>query len=273
MTTTTHTPNLREQIKIVFFDIDETLYVKFKDHLPESVAPALRQLKANGIIPAIATGRAPCSLPQKIYQLIDDIGIDLFVTMNGQYVSYQGKVIEKHPIPTEKIAQVVEFFDRHQIEYAFVSQDDVYVSNPTPEMHRALDPILTGYHVDKNYYLHHEVFQILPFYRAEQDELVEKSGILDSLRVVRWDEDSVDLFDAEGSKARGIQAVLRHLNLDMQNIMAFGDGLNDLEMMHNVGVGVAMGNGHDDLKAVANFVTDHIEEDGIANFLKKAGLI
>ncbi len=43
-------PNYRNQIKIVFFDIDETLIVKNKDYLPESVLPAMRQLKANGII-------------------------------------------------------------------------------------------------------------------------------------------------------------------------------------------------------------------------------
>lgn len=266
-------PNLREQIKIVFFDIDDTLFVKFKDHLPASVAPALRQLKANGIIPAIATGRAPCSLPAQVYQLIDEVGIELLVTMNGQYVSYQGQEIEKHPIPTDKIAKIVDFFDKNQIEYAFVSQDDVYISNATPELHSALDPVLTGYHIDKTYYQRHEVFQILPFYRAEQDEFVENSGILEGLRVVRWDVDSVDLFDAEGSKARGIQAAVRHLGLQMENVMAFGDGLNDLEMMQAVGIGVAMGNAHEDLKAVAQFVTDHIEENGIANFLKKAGLI
>ncbi|PVX31817.1 hypothetical protein C8D76_12032 [Pasteurella langaaensis DSM 22999] len=266
-------PNLREQIKIVFFDIDDTLFVKFKDHLPASVAPALRQLKANGIMPAIATGRAPCSLPPQIYQLIDEVGIELFVTMNGQYATYQGKEIEKHPIPTEKIGKIVNFFDRHNIEYAFVSQDDVYISNATPELHSALDPVLTGYHIDKTYYQRHEVFQILPFYRAEQDELVESSGILEGLRVVRWDVDSVDLFDAEGSKARGIQAAVHHLGLKMENVMAFGDGLNDLEMLQVVGVGVAMGNAHQELKAVADFVTDHIEENGIVNFLKKASLI
>lgn len=59
----------------------------------------------------------------------------------------------------------------------------------------------------------------------------------------------------------------------MQNVMAFGDGLNDIEMLTIAGVGVAMGNAHQDLKAIADHVTLHIEEDGIYSFLKKAKLI
>ncbi|OOF58592.1 Cof-type HAD-IIB family hydrolase [Rodentibacter myodis] len=266
-------PNLRNQIKVVFFDIDETLIVKHKDYLPETVLPALKALKTNGIIPAIATGRSPCSIPLKVKRLMEEVGIELLVTMNGQFVCFGQKVIEKHPIPTEKIANITAYFDRQNIAYAFVSQDDIYVSAKTPEVHSALDPITTNYHIDKNYYLRHEVFQILPFYREDKDEQVAQSGILDNLKVVRWDEDSVDLFDAQGSKARGIQAAINYLGFTMENVMAFGDGLNDLEMMEAVGVGVAMGNAHDKLKAKADFITDHIEEQGIANFLRKSGLI
>lgn len=52
-------PNYRDQIKIVFFDIDETLLVKDEDYIPATVVPAIRKLKENGIVPAIATG-VPC---------------------------------------------------------------------------------------------------------------------------------------------------------------------------------------------------------------------
>ncbi|EIJ68995.1 Cof-type HAD-IIB family hydrolase [Pasteurella bettyae] len=265
--------NLRDQIKIVFFDIDETLIMKFEDILPDTVLPAIRKLKQNGIIPAIATGRSRCSLPTKIKQLIAEEPIELFVTMNGQLAVFKDQTIEKHPIPTAKVQKLVDFFDAHNISYAFVSDDDVAVSEINPKQQSALDPILTDYIVDKDYFKHHEVFQLLPFYDESQDELVTNAGILDGLRVVRWDKDSVDLFDAEGSKARGIAAAIKKLGFQMENVMAFGDGLNDLEMLSTVGVGVAMGNAHEDLKKVANYVTDRIENDGIYNFLIKSNLI
>lgn len=266
-------PNYRHQIKVVFFDIDETLIVKDKDYLPDTVKPAIQQLKANGIIPAIATGRTPSSFPPKIKNLVAETGIDLLVTMNGQYVSYRGEVLAKHPIATEKIRQVVDFLEQHQIEYAFVSNHAIAVSDITPTVRSAMDPLRTAYHVDKHFFKTNDVFQILPFYDASQDQTVAESGILDGLKTVRWHPNSVDLFDAEGSKARGISAALRHLGIEMKNAMAFGDGLNDVEMLSTVGVGVAMGNAHDELKKLADHVAEHIENDGIYRFLLQSGLI
>lgn len=266
-------PNYRHQIKIVFFDIDETLIVKDKDYLPATVLPAIRGLKANGIIPAIATGRTPFSFPPKIRALVAETGMEMFVTMNGQYVRYQDKVLAQHPIPVAKIQRVVDFLARHHIDYAFVSDECICVSAINDTVRAAMDPLRTAYHIDKDYFTKHAVFQILPFYTQQQDALIAGSGILDGLKVVRWHENSVDLFDEQGSKARGIAAAIRHFGLEMDNVMAFGDGLNDIEMLSTVGVGVAMGNAHDQLKTLATHVTDHIEQDGVYNFLQKAGLL
>lgn len=102
-------PNYRDQIKVVFFDIDDTLFMKQRDFLPATVPVFMRKLKENGIIPAIATGRTRCAFPHKLNQVIEQEGIDLFVTMNGQMASYRGQVIEKHVIPTEKIRRLVHF--------------------------------------------------------------------------------------------------------------------------------------------------------------------
>ena len=265
--------NYRDRIKVVFFDIDETLIVKDKDYLPATVKPAICQLKANGIIPAIATGRAPCSFPPQIKELVAETGIDLLVTMNGQYVSYRGEALAKHPIAAEKIQQVIDFLEQHHIEYAFVSNHAIAVSQITPIVRSAMDPLRTDYHVDKDFFKTHDVFQILPFYDASKDELIANSGILDGLKTVRWHPHSVDLFEAEGSKAHGILAAIRHLGFNIENVMAFGDGLNDVEMLSTVGVGVAMGNAHEELKKLADHVTEHIENDGIYHFLLQSGLI
>ncbi|MFZ7201840.1 Cof-type HAD-IIB family hydrolase [Avibacterium avium] len=265
--------NNRQAIRAVFFDIDDTLFRKHNGFFPESARLAIQKLQDNGILVGIATGRTRCAFPEKINQMIAQQGIDAFVTMNGQYAVYQNEVIEKHPIPTEKVQKLVDFFDAQQIAYAFVASDKVCVSEITPRLKEALDPITTKYQVDKTFFKHNEVFQVLAFYAEDQDELVAQAHILDDLKTVRWHENSVDIFDAEGSKARGIAAIAHHLGFSMENVMAFGDGLNDIEMLSLVGVGVAMGNGHDTLKALANYVTDHLEEDGIYNFLVKSGLI
>lgn len=265
--------NYPHPIKAVFFDIDETLIIKDKNYLPETLLPALQKLKAKGIIPAIATGRSLCSFPDKINQLVKEVGIELFVTMNGQYVSHQGYSLDSHPIPKHKIEQVINFLNQHQISYALVGINQIAVSEITPMQQTALNPITLNYIVQPDFYLHNEVFQILPFYDESKDELIANSGILDGLKTVRWHKYSVDLFDSEGSKARGIACAMKALGFTMENAMAFGDGLNDLEMISEVGVGVAMGNAVPELKQVADYITDPIDQDGIANFLAKAGLV
>lgn len=263
-----------EQIKLVFFDIDDTLYVKHKDHIPPSVYSAIRQLKARGIQPAIATGRTRSSFPRAINELIEQERIEILVTINGQHTSYQGQVIQRHPIERSRMTALVEFFEQHGITYGFVSNAGITVSDICPNMQAALNPVTTRYTVDKHHYQHHEVYQMLGFYEAHQDALMNASGILgDDLRVLRWHQHSVDILDHAGSKARGIDAIARHLGYGADQIMAFGDGINDTEMLSHVGVGVAMGNAIDELKQVADYITTDIEDDGIFNALVHLGVI
>ena len=257
-----------EQIKLVFFDIDETLYVKDKAYVPPSVYTAIRKLKERGIVPGIATGRARGVFPREIDELIEQENIDMMVTINGQHNSYQGKVIERHPIAIAKIERLIEFFEQHRIIYAFISNERIAVSAITPEMQAALNPITTEYVVDKQHYRQHEVYQMLAFYDASQAALIQASGVLaGDLKVLRWHEYSVDVLEDAGSKARGIDTLARHLGYTADNVMAFGDGINDSEMIAHVGLGVAMGNALPELKQMAQYVTSDIEDDGILNAL------
>lgn len=102
------------------------------------MVPAIRKLKENGIIPAIATGRTLSNFPPKIKGLIEQTDMNLFVTMNGQYVSYQNEPIGKHPLSKAKIQEFVDFCDQHQIVYAQVSPTDTAVSAITDQVCDAL---------------------------------------------------------------------------------------------------------------------------------------
>ena len=263
-----------EQIKLVFFDIDETLYVKNKALVPPSVYTALRQLKQRGIAIGIATGRTRGIFPPVINALIEQVGIETMVTINGQHNSHQGVLIERHPIERSRIEQVIAFLEQQRITYGFVSHEGLAVSDNSAIMQRALSPISTRYVIDPDYYQKHEIYQMLAFYSAQDEALIQGSGILgDDLKTLRWHADCVDLLDKTGSKARGIDTIARHLGYCPSNVMAFGDGINDMEMLAHVGLGVAMGNAIDELKHIAHYVTSDIEDDGIFNALAHFGLV
>ena len=89
----------------------------------------------------------------------------------------------------------------------------------------------------------------------------------------RYYEYMVDIFPKETSKLRGIEAVAKHVGLTMEDVIAFGDGMNDVEMIEGVNFGIAMGNAQPEVKAVADHVTDTVNNDGVYKALLHLELI
>lgn len=260
------------QPKIVFFDIDDTLYIKDEKRIADSTRHALKALNAKGIITAIATGRSPGAIPARIKELIQDTGIGMIVSINGQLVMYCGKVLHETPMATEEVAQVADYLNAHGIAYGSVGSDILTVSHQTPELHAATGDLGLGFEVGPKAYETHAVYQMMAFYNDETGRTIEP-GLPDTVKPIRWHESGVDLLVHAGSKARGIQAALDKLGLDMADAMAFGDGLNDIEMLQAVGCGVAMGNGQSALKAVADHICPPVTEDGVYRGLVELGVL
>lgn len=261
---------LDRQPKIVFFDIDDTLYIKQHNCVPDSVKTALLVLKQNGIIPAIATGRGVCVFPPCINQLICDVGIELLVTINGQYNMFQGSKLIDFPLPTHHIKATTEYLIGQNLAYAYMTYDEILGFHETPAMIDALNSLHIPYRVLDKFVFDRPVYQMLAFY-ADDDKVVLKLD--QALKSVRWHTNGVDILTKESSKVRGIKVVLDKLGLGFDDALAFGDGLNDLEMLTAVGFGVAMGNAHEKLKLVADYVCPRHDQDGIYYGLKALGLI
>lgn len=265
-----------QQPKIIFFDIDDTLYYKAEKRIPTSISEqVLPRLKAKGIIPAIATGRCFGAFPKAILPLLNEQGFEAFATINGQYnFNANGDLISQYPLEKVRFAKVVEKLTALGIAYAFVCHDQIAVSEDNPDIAHALKPIKEDYIVDPDYYQQHTVVQMLAFYsEARQAEVVESGVLGDDLKAVRWHDFSVDILNKNNSKAQGIADILTHYGLEIHEAMAFGDGLNDMEMLSMIGTGVAMGNAVPELKAVADYVTLPIEQDGILDALIKLKVI
>ena len=100
--------------EIIFFDIDDTLYRKYTDTLRPSVAQAMHELKAKGILTAIATGRPEAAMPAKVKALIQECGIDMLVTINGQYISFRGKPLQSYPLDIADIETAINLLEQHK---------------------------------------------------------------------------------------------------------------------------------------------------------------
>lgn len=89
----------------------------------------------------------------------------------------------------------------------------------------------------------------------------------------RWSPLFTDVVPKGSNKSIGIDKLLESYGITIQETMAFGDGGNDVEMLKHAGTGVAMGNAADEVKQIADYVTDGVDDDGIYNALKHFGVI
>ena len=89
----------------------------------------------------------------------------------------------------------------------------------------------------------------------------------------RWHPEFMDITSRMADKGRGLTAIAQHLGIPLEACAAFGDGGNDISMIRAAGVGVAMGNAGDDVKQAADFVTTHIDEDGIMHAMQHLGIM
>ena len=260
--------------RAIFFDIDRTLYDHRSDFVPSSTLAAIAALRARGIVPAIATGRGYAALPPRIAQLVASGEIALVVSSNGQYNRLGERVLSAHPLPVADIESLIRAFRAHDWEYTFVSERHMAAGRSRGSSHR----VLRGYPcyiVAPDYFREHAVHQMIVLAPVEEEAalqaiLADHGG---RYRSVRSHASAVDLLHADGSKARGIADACAALGFAPQETMAFGDGLNDVEMFAAVGCAVAMGDACDALKAVASHITGTLEEDGIARALLDLGVL
>lgn len=273
--------------KIVFFDIDGTL-VTPKNQLPNSTKEAIHELKENGHLPIIATGRPP-----KMFEVITkELGIDSYISLNGQHIVIKGQPIFSNPIPTDYLKDLIDASYEIDQRTFLLTKDDIIGNHFMREM--MLDPeFLTM--VYKNLSQLPNDVSVEFFKRMTEKPLdTDRFENLEILSAFIHTEEKDDLFYTERfpnlhftratpylsevlmkgtHKGAGIERVIRSLDLTLADTVAFGDGLNDMEMIQTAGVGVAMGNGRPELKEVADLVTTHVEEDGIFHGLKKLSLI
>ncbi|SFB00477.1 hypothetical protein SAMN04488072_10578 [Lentibacillus halodurans] len=255
--------------KLIFFDIDGTLLDDEKQ-LPDSTRKAIAELQQAGHYVAIATGRAPFAFKP----LLEELNIGTYVSINGQYVVHNNEAIYKNPLNPAALARLEKYALERNHPLVYLNHEDWYTNTRHhPHVKTAIESLKLDQDVTYNpeFYKDGEVYQTLLFCTGEGE--VEYDQAFHELDFVRWHDFSVDVMPSGGSKAAGIGQLIRQLQIPAHDVYAFGDGLNDIEMLKSVQTSVAMGNASDIVKEAASAVTKDVNEDGIRHGLKMVGLL
>lgn len=258
-----------KKIKIIFFDIDDTLRNSKTGFVPSTIPTAFKQLRDKGILTGIATGRGIFGVVPEIKALKPDF----FVTLNGAYIEdKKGNVIYSNKIAKDKVEEYITWTKEVGIDYGLVGSHAAKLSRRTEMISQAIDPIYPDLEVDPDFYQKEDIYQMWTF-EEQGDDLVLPDTLASTLRMVRWHEHSSDVVPISGSKAAGVAKVVDQLGLKPENVMVFGDGLNDLELFDYAGISVAMGVSHEKIKEKADYITKTLEEDGIFDALEGFGMV
>ena len=258
-----------KKIKIIFFDIDDTLRNAKTGFVPTTIPTIFQQLREKGILTGIATGRGIFGVVPEIKALKPDF----FVTLNGAYIEdKKGNVIYSNKIAKDKVEEYIAWTKEVGIDYGLVGSHAAKLSRRTEMISQAIDPIYPDLDVNPDFYQKEDIYQMWTF-EDQGDDLTLPESLASTLRMVRWHEHSSDVVPISGSKAAGVAKVVDQLGLKPENVMVFGDGLNDLELFDYAGISVAMGISHDKIKEKADYTTKTLEEDGIFDALEGFGMV
>lgn len=258
-----------KKIKIIFFDIDDTLRNSKTGFVPSTIPRVFKQLREKGILTGIATGRGIFGVVPEIKAL----NPDFFVTLNGAYIEdKKGNVIYSNKIARDKVKEYIAWTKEEGIEYGLVGSHEAKLSRRTEMISQAIDPIYPDLDVDPDFYQKEDIYQMWTF-EDQGDDLTLPESLASTLRMVRWHGHSSDVVPISGSKAAGVAKVVDQLGLKPENVMVFGDELNDLELFDYAGISVAMGISHEKIKEKADYITKTLEEDGIFDALEGFGMV
>ena len=258
-----------KKIKVIFFDIDDTLRNSKTGFIPSTIPTVFQQLRDRGILTGIATGRGIFGVVPEIKALKPDF----FVTLNGAYIEdKKGSVLYSHKIARDKVEEYIAWTKEVGIDYGLVGSHEAKLSRRTEMISQAIDPIYPDLEVDPDFYQKEDIYQMWTF-EDQGDDLTLPESLASTLRMVRWHEHSSDVVSISGSKAAGVAKVVDQLGLKPENVMVFGDGLNDSELFDYAGISVAMGISHDKIKEKADYITKTIEENGIFDALEGFGMV
>lgn len=260
-------------IKAVFFDIDGTLVSFRQKFLSDQLLADLSALRERGIKTFVSSGRALQDLENT--GMLRGARFDGYVTINGQFCcDGDGVPYRDRPIDLSDMQGAYQVLrDNPAIPALLEGNGDSYLTQINSRVREIYEFLHTRpYPVcPLEQMLNGKVYQFVPFVANGEEKL-----FLDAMpgcTCTRWHPKGVDIMPRDGGKGVGVQATMGRYGFGRGEVMAFGDGENDISMMAQAGVSVAMGNGTDEVKAMASYVTDTVEDGGVSLALRHFGLL
>ncbi len=254
--------------KFVFLDLDGTIIDHASHTVPKSTIEAFRLARNNGHELILTTGRPPCLF----YGIDKELEMHNYIGANGRIAVYHDKIIMNEVIEKSDIAKLVDYCRTRKVDIAYEGLEYFALESKYDDLYKKFSeyfnvklPIYKP-----GFYKENDIYQITLY---KEGDFSEFEKITPNLHYATSCQYGIDVNTKGGLKEKGIKAYMEHLNLTQEDIVAIGDGFNDIGMLDFVENSIAMGNAHDDVKKHARHVTTSVGDKGLYNAFKMMNLI
>lgn len=259
---------------LVFFDIDGTL-VDRESRIPQSALAAISELRRRGHLTFLNTGRSFSAIQADILQG----PFDGVIAACGTHIEYHGQTLLNNLINPALMAEILPLMEASQIDLWLEGPEHIYIADLNPQGFLALviqyfasmPGVMADWHREP---VHAIRANKMSYHLRPESRMEDCLPLLEQyFTLISHRPEHGEIVPQGFTKATGIQFMLRHLDLPRHQTYAFGDSLNDVEMLDFVQYGIAMAGSRHHVLQVSNHVTGTPEEDGIANALRHYQLI
>ncbi len=268
--------------KLIAFDIDGTLVNHLENEFAPEIQDMFKKLKKNGYTIVLSTGRDFIS----INNLYKNEHIDYYIGANGAFIwdCKQNKYLFNSTIDFNEYKKLSEnVLSRENLHLRTIilsDQNNVFV-----DVKEKKEPWFWDYFKSKfidlnlaNSKLDKEHFHLITIEHKTNSSILKLVNEYfkknqSTIGVQAFWTNGIFIANKGITKAHTIKLLCEKLNIEMSEVIAFGDGENDKEMIKEVGLGIAMGNAVNELKEIADDVTIDVTKFGTKFYLEKLGLI
>lgn len=259
-------------VKLIASDIDGTLVPDGSDRINPEIFKVIRELKRQGIYFVAASGRQWKSIEKLFTPVKDEI---FYIGENGAYVGARGRELFTVPMENEDVRALVrDIRTLPECDMMLSGKDVIYIESKDQTF---IDYLILGYHneveqVDDLLKVEETILKVSVYhkgydaYGAAGGLIVPKWG--SRLKVVTAGREWLDIMQPQVNKGVALREIQESLGITPAETMAFGDNLNDMELLARAEYSYAIGNAREEIKAAANYIADTNINDGVLKVLR-----
>lgn len=268
---------MNHKIKMIGFDLDGTLLTTDK-RMTSYTKEVLEEAIRRNIIVLAVTGRPFSGVPKELREFE---GIRYLITSNGARVVEDGKSIYEKLLPVENARKILDIFEEYdtlrEIYYdgqgyaqeSALKQIECYVKSVAMAGYITSSRLPVSNLREKFEEENRDLDKIQAIFRYPQDkkDAWKRISALKGVEITGALDNNIEVNSENVHKGIALLWLAERLGIKKEEIMAFGDGSNDLKMICDAGVGVAMSNGIESVKEVADIIAKSNDEDGVAQII------